>query len=66
MIKSAVFAFFISTASAAGAASFDCEKAAAPDEKAICADRASNDAADDRRLTDLQKVFSDVVARGPF
>jgi uncharacterized protein len=37
MLASAVFAM------PAQAASFDCDKAAAPDEKAICADRSLND-----------------------
>jgi uncharacterized protein len=112
MIRFATVASFILTASAAGAASFDCEKATAPDEKAICADRGLNDAdvkmttmlemelrlvamgerdtlrstqkswlgrrstckgdvsclgaAYELRLKDLQKVFSDIVSRGPF
>ena len=95
----------------AKAASFDCSKAAAEDEKAICANLALNDAdvrmttmfdmetdlvamgerdalrgtqktwlahratckgdvaclkaAYDQRLSDLQKVFKDLVSRGP-
>lgn len=43
VILAPVLLVAISLASSAAAASFDCAKARAPDEKAICADRRLND-----------------------
>ena len=112
MIRSSIVIISVLAGTAATAASFGCEKATAPDEKAICADRGLNDAdvkmttmfdmelhlvamgerdtlhstqkawldkrskckgditclrtAYDQRLKDLQKVFADIISRGPF
>lgn len=49
-------------AGAASAASFDCNKARAPDEKAICADRALND--QDVRMAELYDIVRHVVPMG--
>jgi uncharacterized protein len=50
------------TATAANAASFDCDKARAPDEKAICADRALNDK--DVRVSVLYDINRHTLAMG--
>lgn len=50
------------TAGAASAAGFDCNKARAPDEKAICADRALND--QDVRMSLLYDITRRVVPMG--
>ncbi|MFZ4605411.1 MAG: lysozyme inhibitor LprI family protein [Caulobacter sp.] len=49
-------------AGAASAASFDCNKARTPDEKAICADRALND--QDVRMAQLYDIVRHLVAMG--
>ena len=49
-------------AGAASAASFDCNKARTPDEKAICADRALND--QDVRLAQLYDIVRHLVPMG--
>ncbi len=49
-------------AGAAGAASFDCNKARAPDEKAICNDRALND--QDVRMSLLYDITRRLVPMG--
>jgi uncharacterized protein len=49
-------------AGAANAASFDCDKARAPDEKAICADRALNDK--DVRVSVLYDINRHTLAMG--
>ncbi len=46
----------------AAAASFDCARAKAPDEKAVCANRALNDA--DVKLTTLYQVDGHLMAMG--
>jgi uncharacterized protein len=51
----------LSTASA-GAASFECSKAEAPDEKTICANPTLNDA--DVRMTTMFEMETDLVAMG--
>ncbi len=50
------------SAGSAGAASFDCNKARAPDEKAICADRALND--QDVRMSLLYDITRRLVPMG--
>jgi uncharacterized protein len=57
-----VIAISLLTAAAAGAASFDCEKAAGADEKVICADRGLNDA--DVKMTTMFDIEVDLVAMG--
>ncbi|MBU4436185.1 MAG: DUF1311 domain-containing protein [Alphaproteobacteria bacterium] len=49
-------------AGSAGAASFDCKKARAPDEKAICAERALNDK--DVRMDVLYDVNKHTMGMG--
>jgi uncharacterized protein len=63
MIRTALvlgLSFF--AAGAAHAASFDCAKAEAPDEKAICADPALNDA--DVRMATMFEMETRLVAMG--
>ncbi|MFO1013156.1 MAG: lysozyme inhibitor LprI family protein [Caulobacteraceae bacterium] len=63
VLKSAALALLISAgASAANAASFDCNRARLPDEKAICADRALND--QDVRLSLLYGIVLRIVGMG--
>lgn len=63
MIRLTTTAILISVASSAvNAASFDCDKASKPDEKAICADRTLNDA--DVRMTTMFDLAVDMVAMG--
>ena len=50
------------TASSASAASFDCGKARAPDEKAICATLSLND--QDVRMAELYRIVRKVVPMG--
>lgn len=52
----------VAMAGRAEAASFDCGKARAPDEKAICADRALNDA--DVRMETMLSIAEGMVAMG--
>ena len=59
-MTTAVLVFLAS--SAANAASFDCDKASKPDEKAICADHSLNDA--DVRMTTMFDLAIDMVAMG--
>lgn len=62
MIRFAVPALLLLIATPVAAASFDCAKAKAPDEKAICANRALNDA--DVKLTTLYAVDGQLMAMG--
>jgi uncharacterized protein len=63
MIKSiAMLAFSALTATNTDAASFDCEKAAAPDEKAICANRDLNDA--DVKMSTMFDMEVELIAMG--
>jgi uncharacterized protein len=62
-MKTVLTALFLAlTATAANAASFDCDKARAPDEKAICADRALNDK--DVRVSVLYDINRHTLAMG--
>lgn len=58
----AVLGATLLAAGAASAASFDCNKARAPDERAICADRGLND--DDVRMAQLYGIVRKVVPMG--
>ncbi len=62
MIRFAVPALVLLIATPVAAASFDCARAKAPDEKAICATRALNDA--DVKLTTLYQVDGHLMAMG--
>jgi len=62
MIRFFVAALVLLCATPAAAASFDCAKAKAPDEKAICANRALNDA--DVKMTTLYDVDGHLMAMG--
>ena len=62
MIRFAIPALVLLCATPVAAASFDCAKAKAPDEKAICANRALNDA--DVKLTTLYAVDGQLMAMG--
>ncbi len=62
MIRFAVPALWLLVAMPAAAASFDCAKAKAPDEKAVCANRALNDA--DVRMDTLFHVDAQLMAMG--
>ncbi len=62
MIRFAVPALVLLCATPAAAASFDCARAKAPDEKAICATRALNDA--DVKMTTLLSVDAHLMAMG--
>ena len=55
-------AALLTIAAPASAASFDCHKAAAPDERAICADRALND--QDVRMATLIGMLNQLQAMG--
>lgn len=58
----AVLGATLLAAGAASAASFDCNKARAPDEKAICADLGLND--QDVRMSQLYGIVRKVVPMG--
>ncbi len=58
----ATAAVFGALASGAEAASFDCARARAPDERAICADRALNDL--DVTMSAMLKIAGGFVAMG--
>lgn len=58
----AILAAGLLGAGAASAASFDCNKARTPDEKAICADRALND--QDVRMAQLYDIVRHLVPMG--
>ena len=62
MIRFAVPALLLLVATPVAAASFDCAKAKAPDEKAVCANRALNDA--DVRMDTLFHVDAQLMAMG--
>ena len=62
MIRFALPVLVLLCATPVAAASFDCAKAKAPDEKAICATRALNDA--DVKLTTLYQVDGHLMAMG--
>lgn len=62
MIRFAVPALLLVCATPVAAASFDCAKAKAPDEKAICANRALNDA--DVKAATLYDVDGHLMAMG--
>ena len=62
MIRFAVPVLLLLIATPVAAASFDCAKARAPDEKAVCANRALNDA--DVKLTTLYDVDGHLMAMG--
>lgn len=62
MIRFAVPALVLFIAVPAAAASFDCARAKAPDEKAICATRALNDA--DVKMDTLFHVDAQLMAMG--
>jgi len=62
MIRFAVPALALLCATPAAAASFDCTRARAPDEKAVCANRALNDA--DVRMDVLFHVDAHLMAMG--
>ena len=62
MIRFVLMAGLAVTATAADAASFDCNRARTPDEKAICANRALNDA--DVRMDTLFHVDAHLMTMG--
>jgi uncharacterized protein len=62
MLKYLAFALPLALAGTAQAASFDCAKAAAPDEKAICAHLELNDA--DVRMATILDIELQLVAMG--
>lgn len=62
VLFAAVIGAGLLAASAASAASFDCNKARSPDEKAICADRGLND--QDVRMAQLYDITRKVVPMG--
>jgi len=62
MIRFAVPVLVLLCATPAAAASFDCARAKAPDEKTICATRALNDA--DVKLATLYQVDGHLMAMG--
>lgn len=62
MIRFAVPALALLCATPVAAASFDCARAKAPDEKAVCANRALNDA--DVRMDTLFHVDAHLMAMG--
>ena len=62
MIRFAVPVLLLACATPVAAASFDCAKARAPDEKAICATRALNDA--DVKVATLYDVDGHLMAMG--
>ncbi len=62
MIRFAIPALLLLAATPVAAASFDCAKAKAPDEKAVCASRALNDA--DVKMTTLLAVDGQLMMMG--
>ncbi len=62
MIRFAVPALVLLCATPVAAASFDCAKARAPDEKAVCSTRALNDA--DVKVATLYDVDGHLMAMG--
>lgn len=62
MVRFVLIAGLAFAATAADAASFDCNRARAPDEKAICASRALNDA--DVKMDTLFHVDAHLMAMG--
>ncbi len=65
MIRLAILAAALALATTAQAASFDCARARAADEKAICADRALNDQDVRMKLMyDLSRHFVPMGRRG--
>ncbi len=62
MIRYVFAAGLVLAATSAQAASFDCARARAPDEKTVCANRALNDA--DVKLTTLYEVDGHLMAMG--
>ena len=57
-----VMVLALAGASSASAASFDCNRARAPDERAICSDRALNDK--DVRVAQLYEIDGHLLAMG--